>query len=99
MQQLNDTDGWDRTRTPYRKLEFGKWQLDLPANADGSCPIKHLSEVKIIVQSQSGELLERLSPWATYVTQNQAEGVTYKQRLWHPENVSFNVLSCVYRYV
>lgn len=86
-----DFNGWDRTKTPYKKLEYGKWELHLPPNPDGSCPLKHLSEVKIIVKDHNNELLERLSPWATYVTQpaDRREGVTYKQRIWHPnpENI------------
>lgn len=81
-------DNWQRTAVPYKKLEYGKWELNLPPNADGSCPLKHNSEVKLIIKSHNNELLERLSPWANYVTQNKAEGTTYKQRIWHPENVS-----------
>ncbi|XP_043282623.1 1,4-alpha-glucan-branching enzyme isoform X2 [Venturia canescens] len=81
-----DFNNWDRTKNSYKKLEFGKWELKLPPNADGTCPIKHLSEVKVIVKNHNGELLERLSPWATYVTQpeDRSQGVTYKQRIWHP---------------
>ncbi|XP_015602286.1 1,4-alpha-glucan-branching enzyme [Cephus cinctus] len=81
-----DFNGWDKTKTPYKKLEYGKWELNLPPNADGSCPLAHLSEVKVIVKNHNGELLERLSPWATYVTQppNRSEGTTFKQRIWHP---------------
>lgn len=59
----------------------------MPANADGSCPIKHLSEVKVIVRNQQGQLLDRLSPWATYVKQPPKEanqGVNYKQYVWNP---------------
>lgn len=77
-------NGWNKTANSYKKLEYGKWQLHLPPNPDGSCPIKHNSEVKLIVKSHNNELLERLSPWATYVTQNKAESATYKQRLWNP---------------
>ncbi|XP_017884300.1 1,4-alpha-glucan-branching enzyme [Ceratina calcarata] len=82
-------NGWNKTANSYKKLEYGKWQLQLPPNPDGSCPIKHNSEVKLIIKSHNNELLERLSPWATYVTQNKAESATYKQRLWNPlpENV------------
>ncbi|XP_026302275.1 1,4-alpha-glucan-branching enzyme isoform X2 [Apis mellifera] len=84
-----DFNGWNRTTNSYKKLDYGKWELHLPPNADGSCPIKHLSEIKIIVKDQNNELLERLSPWATYVTQDKSESATYKQRIWYPlpENV------------
>jgi len=33
-------------------LEYGKWELQIPANADGSCPIAHLSEVKVIIKNK-----------------------------------------------
>jgi len=77
-------NGWNRTANAYKKLEYGKWELHLPPNADGSCRIKHNSEIKLIVKDNNNELLERLSPWATYVTQNRAESATFKQRLWSP---------------
>lgn len=81
-----DFNNWNRTETSYRKLEFGQWALNLDPNPDGTCRIKHLTEVKLIVKNQKGELVERLSPWATYVTQpeNRSEGTTFKQRIWHP---------------
>lgn len=40
-------DGWNTESHPYRKLDYGKWELIIPANKDGSCPIKHLSIVKV----------------------------------------------------
>lgn len=84
----NYKDNWNKTATPYKKLEYGKWELNLPPNADGSCPLKHLSEVKIIIKNHNNELLERLSPWANYVVQPpKSEGTTFKQRIWHPESV------------
>lgn len=72
---------------PYTKLDFGKWELKLPPNDDGSCRIKHLSEVKVIIRTQSGQLVDRLSPWAPYVKQPPKElgqGTNYKQLVWHP---------------
>lgn len=41
----------------------------------------------MIVRTQSGQLVDRLSPWATYVKQPPKEanqGVNYKQYLWSP---------------
>jgi 1,4-alpha-glucan branching enzyme len=46
---LHFIDGWNREGHPYKKLEYGKWELQIPANRDGSCPIAHLSEVKVII--------------------------------------------------
>lgn len=41
------TDDWNKVSHPFKKLEFGKWEITLPANPDGSCPIKHMSRVKV----------------------------------------------------
>jgi hypothetical protein len=40
-------DGWHREGHPYKKQEYGKWELQIPANPDGSCPIAHMSEIKV----------------------------------------------------
>lgn len=80
-------DNWQWLATPYTKLPFGKWELIIPPLEDGSAAIKHLSEIKVIVRTQSNELVDRLSPWATYVVQPPKEanlGINYQQRVWHP---------------
>jgi 1,4-alpha-glucan branching enzyme len=46
---FNAADGWEKKRNPYEKLDFGKWQLHLPANPDGTCPIKHGSKIKVVL--------------------------------------------------
>lgn len=80
-----DFNNWQWEATPYKKLPYGKWELTLPANPDGSCPIKHLSEIKVIVRKQDGQLVDRLSPWAKYVVPPpKSLGVNYQQRVWHP---------------
>lgn len=82
-----DFNNWQWEANPYKRLDFGKWELYLPANEDGSCPIKHLSEVKVIIRNKQGQLLDRLSPWAVYVKQPPKEanqGVTFKQYVWRP---------------
>lgn len=70
-----------------KKLEYGKWELVVPPKPDGTPAIKHLSEVKIIIRTQSGQLVDRLSPWAKYVVQppkSANQGVNYKQYVWNP---------------
>lgn len=38
-----------------------------------------------MVRTKNGDLVERLSPWATYVVQPpRHEGFVYKQRIYHP---------------
>jgi hypothetical protein len=59
----------------------------IPAREDGSCLIQHLSEIKVIIRTKDGKLVDRLSPWAKYVVQPPKEanqGVNFKQRVWHP---------------
>lgn len=41
-------DNWNRESHPYKKLEYGKWELTIPPNNDGTPVIKHLSEIKVI---------------------------------------------------
>lgn len=89
-----DTDNWQWVDNPFTKLDFGKWELVIPANPDGSCAIKHLSEVKVIIRNQCGQLVPRLSPWAKYVVQPPKElnqGTNFKQIVWNPpaNEVSF----------
>ena len=41
--------------------------------------------LQIVVQTQTGEFVDRISPWATYVVKPPiTEGFTYKHLLWHP---------------
>uniref|UniRef100_A0A182S7R1 Glycoside hydrolase family 13 N-terminal domain-containing protein n=1 Tax=Anopheles maculatus TaxID=74869 RepID=A0A182S7R1_9DIPT len=80
-----DFNNWQWLATPYEKLPFGKWELKIPPNPDGSCAIKHLSEIKVIIRKQDGALIDRLSPWAKYVVPPPKElGVNFQQRVWHP---------------
>uniref|UniRef100_A0A182KAN4 1,4-alpha-glucan branching enzyme n=1 Tax=Anopheles christyi TaxID=43041 RepID=A0A182KAN4_9DIPT len=80
-----DFNNWQWLATPYEKLPFGKWELKIPPNPDGSCAIKHLSEIKVIIRKQDGALVDRLSPWAKYVVPPPKElGVNFQQRVWHP---------------
>jgi 1,4-alpha-glucan branching enzyme len=44
---LSFKDEWKLNENKFEKLEYGKWKLSLPALADGSCPIKHGSSLKV----------------------------------------------------
>ncbi|XP_049299916.1 1,4-alpha-glucan-branching enzyme [Anopheles funestus] len=80
-----DFNNWQWLATPYEKQPFGKWELKIPPNPDGSCAIQHLSEIKVIIRKQDGALVDRLSPWAKYVVPPPKElGVNFQQRVWHP---------------
>lgn len=84
--KISPLDDWQWEANPYKKLEFGKWELILPPKPDGTCQIPHLSELKVIIRNVKNELLPRLSPWATYVEQptDLTFGHNYKQKLYNP---------------
>uniref|UniRef100_A0A0A9Z5A3 1,4-alpha-glucan branching enzyme n=4 Tax=Lygus hesperus TaxID=30085 RepID=A0A0A9Z5A3_LYGHE len=78
-------NGWNRMSHPFVKGEYGLWTLHIPANPDRSCPVPHLSEIKVCVKKYNGEVVDRISPWATYVVKPpKHEGLTYKQLMWNP---------------
>lgn len=81
-----DFNNWNTESHPYRRLEFGKWELTIPPAENGGNVLKHLSEVKIVVENQHGHKEYRLSPWATYVVAPEISGHAYKQKIWHPSD-------------
>jgi 1,4-alpha-glucan branching enzyme len=66
----------------YRRCDFGKWELIIPARADGSSRIPLDSIVKLQIRIHNGDLVDRLSPFANYVTQNEQTKI-FEQRFWH----------------
>lgn len=76
-------NGWNQTQYPFTRKEHGKWELKIPPNPDGSCPINHNSKIKLVIRTKSGELVDRLSPWAKFVTQPD-DTKAYDQVFWSP---------------
>ncbi|KAI5637558.1 alpha amylase, catalytic domain-containing protein [Phthorimaea operculella] len=74
-----DFNGWNPKSHAFNRLEYGKWEVHIAANPDGSCPLKHGSRVQIIVNDH----LYRVSPWASYVKPH--EGFTYQQFIYKPD--------------
>uniref|UniRef100_T1JBA1 1,4-alpha-glucan branching enzyme n=1 Tax=Strigamia maritima TaxID=126957 RepID=T1JBA1_STRMM len=79
-----DFNNWEKFTHPFTKLEFGKWQINLPPNHDGSCPIRHMSSVKIVMVSKDGKVEDRLSPWATYVGRAPDSPPVMQHFFWNP---------------
>ena len=50
---------------------------------DGSCPIKHGSILKLGIETQNGAIVDRISPWALYVTQCKTSKI-YQQEFYNP---------------
>ncbi|VDN55530.1 unnamed protein product [Dracunculus medinensis] len=79
---VGDFNNWNDQANPYKKLEYGKWELVIPANKDGNCAIKHESIVKVAVKKHD-HYRNKLSPWARYVTRPK-ETFTYHQVFYNP---------------
>lgn len=74
--EFND---WNKESHKFNKLEYGKWELSIPAKPDGSCPLNHMSRVELIINGH----LPRISPWAPYVKPHN--GTVYQQHVYNPE--------------
>ena len=79
---MGDFNDWDRHQHSFKKLEFGRWELQLPPNPQGECPIPHMSRIKLVIKSSNGDILERLDPWASYVLPTPEN--VYIQHFWNP---------------
>ncbi|KRX26342.1 1,4-alpha-glucan-branching enzyme [Trichinella nelsoni] len=79
---IGDFNNWDRTAHPYDRKDFGKWELYIPPNADGSCPIPHKSVLKIMV-AKDGGFCDKISPWATYVC-CPSDSIVYHHVFYNP---------------
>ncbi|VDK89174.1 unnamed protein product [Litomosoides sigmodontis] len=79
---VGDFNNWNTVSHPYKKLEYGKWELILPADKDGNCPIKHGSIIKVAVK-KNDRYHFKLSPWARYVTR-PTETTIYHMPFYNP---------------
>ncbi|NWZ82908.1 GLGB enzyme, partial [Poecile atricapillus] len=77
-----DFNGWNPFSHPYKKLEYGKWELFIPPE-DGHSPVPHGSKLKVVIRAQNGALLYRISPWARYVVRDE-DKVNYDWVHWNP---------------
>uniref|UniRef100_A0A8C2N6N9 1,4-alpha-glucan branching enzyme n=1 Tax=Capra hircus TaxID=9925 RepID=A0A8C2N6N9_CAPHI len=79
-----DFNDWNPFSHPYKKLDFGKWELYIPPKQNRSVLVPHGSKLKLVIRSKSGEILYRISPWAKYVTR-EGSNVNYDWIHWDPE--------------
>ncbi|KAF5895938.1 1,4-alpha-glucan-branching enzyme, partial [Clarias magur] len=80
-----DFNGWDKFSHPYKKMDFGKWELHIPPKQDKSPAVAHNSKLKVVLHTKAGERLYRISPWATYVTKGDTS-VVYEWVYWDPSS-------------
>ena len=83
MYLTGDFNNWNRSSHPFKKLDFGKWQLDIPVTSDGETPIPHASKVKLVIVTRDGNMVDRICPWATYVVQ-PSDSIVYDHVFWNP---------------
>ncbi|KAL3319456.1 1,4-alpha-glucan branching enzyme [Cichlidogyrus casuarinus] len=77
-----DFNKWKEEEYKFTKLEFGKFELTIPA-VDGKPAIQHLSKLKLIVVGPDGHRYDRISPWTRYAKPYQ-DAATYDQIMWNP---------------
>ncbi|XP_052422465.1 1,4-alpha-glucan-branching enzyme [Carassius gibelio] len=78
-----DFNSWEKESHPFTQKEYGKWELYLSPKVDKSPAIKHLTKLKLVVLTKTGEYLFRISPWAKHVTKT-LDSVTYDWTHWDP---------------
>lgn len=44
---LIQIDGWDKFSHPYKKMDFGKWELHIPPKEDKTPAVAHNSKLKV----------------------------------------------------
>ncbi|CAH3196531.1 unnamed protein product, partial [Porites evermanni] len=77
-------DGWNRTSHGCTRNEYGVWELTLPYKEDGSSPIPHGSKVKVAIQLENGDLVDRVSPWIRYAVDPNDGTHLYVGIHWDP---------------
>ncbi|XP_028517628.1 1,4-alpha-glucan-branching enzyme isoform X2 [Exaiptasia diaphana] len=80
---IGDFNDWNRISHPCKRNEFGVWELDIPCRPDGTHTIQHGSKVKVGIQLQSGEIVDRISPWIRYAVPPE-DNILYEGIHWDP---------------
>ena len=83
MWLMGDFNNWNRYQHPFQKLEFGRWEIKFPPSKEGQCFVPHMSKLKLVIKCQAtGEVVDRLDPWATYVLPTPEH--VYNHHFWNP---------------
>lgn len=78
-----DFNNWQERQYPFTRDEWGVWRITIPPLADGTPAIKHGQIIKLLIETPSGELVDRLSPWSRYV-QRAEKSNTYHGVFYNP---------------
>ncbi|PMD56232.1 glycoside hydrolase family 13 protein [Hyaloscypha bicolor E] len=80
---IGEFNDWNRESHPMKKDPYGVFEVVIPAR-DGQPAIAHNSKIKISMVTPSGERIERIPAWITYVTQDLDISPVYDARFWNP---------------
>lgn len=80
---IGEFNDWNRESHPMKKDPYGVFEVVIPAR-EGEPAIKHNSKIKISMVTPSGERIERIPAWITYVTQDLHISPVYDARFWNP---------------
>ncbi|KAH8769592.1 alpha-glucan branching enzyme [Hyaloscypha sp. PMI_1271] len=80
---IGEFNDWNRESHPMKKDPYGVFEVAIPAR-DGQPAIAHNSKIKISMVTPSGERIERIPAWITYVTQDLDISPVYDARFWNP---------------
>lgn len=76
-------NNWDKYQYRFEKLPYGKWKLTIPPTKDGKPAIAHLQQYKLLIETHSGQLVDRLCPWSRYVVP-PGNSLTYTSLFYNP---------------
>jgi len=69
--------------TPLRGEGFGRWVVDLPDNEDGSPMIPHRCQLKVRIETNDGEWIERVPAWTKLAWQDHTTNL-FNGVFWEP---------------
>ena len=75
----------------FSKHKYNFNLIFLFSNISGECPVEHLSRLKVVIKSPSGEIIDRLDPWATYVLPTPEH--FYNHHFWNPPKEQVCILN------
>lgn len=83
---VGDFNKWNATSHVCSGDEFAKFRLSIPALPDGSSPVPHGSPIKLLIKTNDGQTLWRMSPWTKYAVQRREVSMDYNAIHWYPRD-------------
>jgi 1,4-alpha-glucan branching enzyme len=65
MWLMGDFNNWNKFELPLKKLDFGKWEIELPPKDNGECRVDHMSKLKLVIKGPDGQIHERFFSFFT----------------------------------